>query len=121
MKGCVVLTTALSLAAVGCGGDDSDEKLTELAADTVVESGLGDSGEDFGAVNLAVDPLDDAVCAEAMERINSCGLYYSFETFEADCAAWAASGDSGRLFALEDCLVQPCQPLLGCLEAVVDK
>ena len=121
MKRCVVLTTVLSLLAIGCGGDDSDERLSELEADTVAESELGDSVEDSGAENPTVDPLDDAACAEAMERINSCGLYYSFETFEADCAAWAASGDSGRLFALEDCLVQPCQPLLGCLEAVVDR
>ena len=102
----------------GCGGED-EEASTAVDAmgafDVSLDAGV--SEEDRGP---EVTPLDSAICDEVLERINSCGLYYSFETFEADCAEWAATANGAKLDALQACLIKPCQPLTTCLEDAVN-
>ncbi len=103
---------------VGCGGED-EEASAAVDASVVAD---GSSEADAADEDLVpeVTPLDSGVCDEVLERINSCGLYYSFETFEADCAEWAATAQGAKLDALEACLIKPCQPLTTCLEDAIN-
>ena len=100
----------------GCGGEDGETQSdvdAMIGSDAVEAMGVDTEGEE-----PQVSPLDDAICVDILERINGCGLYYSFETFEADCAQWAATGKDAQLDALQQCAIKPCQPLQPCLEDV---
>ena len=100
----------------GCGGDDGE---TQSDVDAMIVSDAVEAmGGDTEWEAPQVSGLDDAICDEILERINGCGLYYSFENFEADCSEWAATGEAARLDALQQCAIKPCQPLQPCLEDV---